>query len=226
MRTISILIGEGSRMAGELLSDALRRLSSDYEIVGCSTTSNEILEGVRRTNPAVTLISHDLAEGRGAGLALLRELHLQSPERRTILLLERSEAEVTMEAFRSGARGLIARSEPLATLSRCIMAVHQGQVWANSRELQYLLEGFSRTSRAHLVNTKGEVLLTRREEELVALVAEGMTNRVISQKLNISEHTVKNYLFRIYDKIGVSNRAELILYTISQQNRRARGDAA
>jgi DNA-binding NarL/FixJ family response regulator len=63
----------------------------------------------------------------------------------------------------------------------------------------------------------GKVLLTKRQEQLVGLVAEGMSNREIAHNLRLSQHTVKNYLFRIFDKLGVSSRAELIIYAFNQQ---------
>jgi DNA-binding NarL/FixJ family response regulator len=62
-------------------------------------------------------------------------------------------------------------------------------------------------------------LLTRREEDVVRLVADGLKNGEVAQRLNVAEHTVRNYLYRIFDKLGVSNRVELILYAYNQWNR-------
>jgi DNA-binding CsgD family transcriptional regulator len=69
--------------------------------------------------------------------------------------------------------------------------------------------------RLHVVNAQGVELLSKREEEVVGLVANGLINREIAEQLGISEHTVKNYLFRIFDKLGVSTRVELVLYALS-----------
>jgi DNA-binding NarL/FixJ family response regulator len=60
----------------------------------------------------------------------------------------------------------------------------------------------------------GEKLLTSREEQVVALVSDGLSNRNVATELGISEHTVKKYLFRIFDKLGISNRVELVLYAV------------
>jgi two-component system, NarL family, response regulator DegU len=65
------------------------------------------------------------------------------------------------------------------------------------------------------VSTKGNTLLTPREEQVVALVAEGLANKEIAQELALSEHTVKKYLFRIFDKLGISTRVELVLYAVN-----------
>ena len=66
-----------------------------------------------------------------------------------------------------------------------------------------------------VVNADGMRLLTKREEDVVRLVAEGLQNREIAKELKLSEHTVKNYLFHIFDKLGVSSRVELVLYAVS-----------
>src|ERR1051325_7733449 len=69
------------------------------------------------------------------------------------------------------------------------------------------------------VNSRGETLLTKREQELVPLVANGLTNREMSTELGVSEHTIKNHLFRIYEKLGISSRVELILYAVSEREK-------
>jgi len=96
--------------------------------------------------------------------------------------------------------------------------VHQGQIWANSQELRYVLDALVRTPRMDGINTKhlkGPNSLTERELNVVSLVAEGLTNRDISQQLSLSEHTVRNYLFRMFSKLGTANRLELAIYALN-----------
>jgi DNA-binding NarL/FixJ family response regulator len=120
-----------------------------------------------------------------------------------------------MVAFRGGADGVISPAiDGFSRLCRCVEQVHAGQVWANSAQLHQVLEEFSRRSPVQVVSNTGEALLTRREEEVVHLVEDGLTNRQIAVKLGLSEHTVRNNLFRIFDKLGVSTRVELALYTM------------
>ena len=76
------------------------------------------------------------------------------------------------------------------------------------------MDAFSRHTPLRVVDAKGTRLLTRREEDVVRLVQEGMTNRQIANTLQLSEHTIRNNLFRIFDKLGVSTRVELALYTV------------
>jgi DNA-binding NarL/FixJ family response regulator len=117
-----------------------------------------------------------------------------------------------VEAFRCGAQGVFSRTESSKTLAKCISKVHQGQVWASSEELRYLLDAFRDSEPMKLVDSRGETLLSNREQDVVRCVAEGLSNREIASRLKLTEHTVKNYLFRIFDKLGVSSRVEVVLY--------------
>jgi DNA-binding NarL/FixJ family response regulator len=103
-------------------------------------------------------------------------------------------------------------------LARCIESVHVGQIWASSQELHYLLDEVRRAKPLGIVDAKGKTLLSVRENQVVRLVAEGFSNREISQQLSLSEHTVKNYLFHIFEKLGVSTRVELVLYAMARRD--------
>ena len=84
-----------------------------------------------------------------------------------------------------------------------------------------LVEALVSTPKIEAINRKGLSLLTKREVEVVRCLAEGMTNREIAERIGLSQHTVKNYLFRIFDKLGVSNRMELLFMTLNQGRRRS-----
>ncbi len=116
---------------------------------------------------------------------------------------------------------MIFRTEGLAALCKCIRAVYEGQVWAGSGEMAQILDALRSAAPIQVTDANGTELLTARQKQIVSLVAEGLTNREISQQIHLSEHTVKNYIFKIFDRLGVSNRAELIIYTLQQQNSQA-----
>lgn len=86
---------------------------------------------------------------------------------------------------------------------------------ANTEQLNYVVELLSEVPSLRVLNLNGDILLTPREEQVVALVAEGLGNRPIVRQLNLSEHTVKKYLFRIFEKLGISSRLELVLYAVN-----------
>jgi DNA-binding NarL/FixJ family response regulator len=133
------------------------------------------------------------------------------------MLLDTRERQLVIDAFRCGAHGVVFRDEPLETLGKCIHAVNQGQIWASSEHLGYILEALSQQVPMRLQDAHGIDLLSKREEAVVRQVAEGLTNREISIRLKLSEHTVRNYLFKIFDKLGVSTRVELVLYCLQER---------
>jgi DNA-binding NarL/FixJ family response regulator len=95
--------------------------------------------------------------------------------------------------------------------------VHQGQIWANNEQLMFIVDALTLGSTLHITNTHGESLLTPREEQVVAQVSAGLPNRSIARHLGVAENTVKKSLLRIFDKLGVSNRVELVLYALTQR---------
>src|SRR5262249_42412840 len=105
------------------------------------------------------------------------------------------------------------RTEPFRLLGKCIQCVNGGQVWASSSELQFVLHALAKPALANF-NSNGRALLSARETDVVRCVAEGLSNREIAQRLKLTEHTVKNYLFRIFDKLGVSSRVEVVLFAL------------
>src|SRR5207302_5824900 len=86
-------------------------------------------------------------------------------------------------------------------------------------EMEYILGELVISRPLHVLDARGRNLLSKREEEVVALVADGLTNRQISEQLKLSEHTVKNYLFKVFEKLGISTRVELVLYALAQNHR-------
>jgi len=164
----------------------------------------------------VLVISSTLDERTSFGLEVLRELRAQRPGTRTVLLLDSSKDEAILQAFRAGARAVFGRNDPIEMLSTCVRCVHQGQIWANSHHLSVAIGALANSPAVRAVNADGMSLLSERELQVVRCLAEGMTNREIAERMKLSQHTVKNYLFRVFDKLGVSSRVELLFMTLSQ----------
>ena len=217
---ISVVVAEANQLNCQLIENAFRSRRNHICVIACAVGSQEALAVIGEQQPDVAIISAQMETGPLDGCRLLRELHAAGTKTRLILLLGSRERELVIDAFRCGARGVVFRDEPLETLAKCIHAVHRGQVWANSLQLGYLLDVLSQMP-IRLHDSQGIELLSKREAEVVRLVAEGMTNRGISVQLGLSEHTVRNYLFRIFDKLGVSTRVELVLYCFQEQQARA-----
>jgi DNA-binding NarL/FixJ family response regulator len=210
-----VAIAGADSMAGRLLAGSFKRYSG-FAVVSCVSDRASLLKSVREQKPAVAIISADLQDGLLSGLAALREIHEADPELRSILLFDRPEQQIVIESLRSGARGFFSRSNfDFAVLRKCVRRVYEGQLWIGNAELEYVFEALTRARPLRVVNPDGLNLLSRREEEVMRLVAEGLGNREIAALLKLSEHTVKNYLFHIFDKLGISNRVELVLYAVS-----------
>ena len=164
----------------------------------------------------VAVISLALKDDPCGGLKLLRRLVRERPNVNCVLLLDEDDRHIVIEAFRSGAVGVCDRNQSCSHLCKCIRCVNEGQVWANSRQQRYILETLVEGLPPVVSDAKGRILLSSREQEIVSKVAEGMKNREIAELLQLSEHTVKNHLFRIFERLGISNRTELILYMYKQ----------
>ncbi|HVO79251.1 MAG TPA: response regulator transcription factor [Terriglobales bacterium] len=208
---IRVLAADSTRMNSQLLAAALER-DKRFQVLAPVSDGKAIVAAVLKDKPSVVVISAELDDAPRKGFEVARELRTVRPETRVVMLLDVSERGLVVEAFRAGARGVFCRSESLKSLAKCIHCVDQGQVWANSKELRYLLEALGEALPLKLMDARGAVLLSRREQEVVRCVAEGLSNREIAQRLGLTEHTVKNYLFRIFDKLGVSRRVEVVLY--------------
>jgi len=213
---IRVLVIDGSFIHTQLLSDALRR-DHDLEVFSCNP-ADDAAKSLFAHNIDVLVISSNLEGQSFRGLELLRELRAVKPEVRSVILLDSSNAEAVLEVFRAGARGVFSRQEPLNQLSKCIRCIHGGQIWAKSEEMALALEALASAPALQAVDANGLNLLSKREMEIVECVAEGLTNREIAERLKLSRHTIKNSLFRVFDKLGVSNRLELLLMTLSRQS--------
>lgn len=209
---LRILAADSTAMSTQLLVEALAR-DGQFLMVESGPTAAAILQLAKRDRPHVAVISASFREGQMGGFDLVREVRTQSPDTRAIVLLDSSERASVTQAFRVGAQGVFCRTEPFRLLAKSIQCVNAGQVWASSTELQYLLEALTRPTVAAF-NGKGNSVLSAREIDVVRCVSEGLTNREIAQRLKLTEHTVKNYLFRIFDKLGVSSRVEVVLYAL------------
>jgi two-component system, NarL family, nitrate/nitrite response regulator NarL len=211
---VSILIADSHRMNTQLLSSALA--ADKHFCIANSAHSGVELYSQIDSDIRIVLVDIDLDRPRG-GLNAVRQLRSSHPDVRTIVLLDALESEPVVEAFRCGARGIFARSDDVETLFRCIHCVHKGQVWASTTALEFLLDTVIDSAPPRFVTSHGESLLCDRERMVVQFVAEGLTNRAIAVKMGVSEHTVKNHLSRIYSKLGVSNRLDVMFSVLSQR---------
>ena len=216
-QSIKLLLAHSNQTQSQLLTAALRR-QQGFKVTCCRAELSECMEALERTPADILLIGDGLPD-HGHQYEVLRALHAAFPKLGIILLLDSYDRALVVNAIRSGASGLFCQAvQPFKALCRCIQSVHKGQIWANTEQLRYVIDALMLTPTMHVTNSRGESLLTPREEQVVGFVAEGASNREIAEQLNIKENTVKKSLLHIYDKLGVSNRVELVLYALSHRD--------
>jgi DNA-binding NarL/FixJ family response regulator len=220
---IRVIIADNTAMGGQLLADALRR-SHRFGTVWAASRARDVLSIVTDQAPEVALISAEFEDEAGRGFKLAQEVSGAQAGIKPVLLLDVPDREAVVQAFRVGARGVFCRAQSVKDLLKCITCVQGGQIWASSKELEFVMGALRDYQPLRVLSRAGVPLLTPREMAVVQCVAEGLTNREVAEQLKLSEHTVKNYMFRIFDKLGVSTRVELILYMASQLQRSPNGN--
>jgi len=213
--TIRVLVADSSRIHTQLLADALRRDPS-LEVISEVADLRGLVAAVLERSIDVLALSCNLEGGETRGLEAVRELRESRPASKAVVLLDSRKPEPVLEAFRAGARGVFSKDGSVEMFSKCIRTVHQGQIWADTRQVTLAIDALAATPKVRAVDAGGMDLLSKREMEVVRCLARGLTNREIAKQMGLSQHTVKNYLFRVFDKLGVSSRVELLFLTLSQ----------
>jgi len=215
-----VLVADKVAMRCHLLADALQGSGRYLAVAVHPRKALSLLEKSRLDAGRydAVLVSVSFSEEVPESAQFVRQIHELRPHLSIVVLLDTLDRTIVVEAFRAGASGVFYRSDSFEALCKCIRCVHEGQVWASSQELQFVLDAIVEHGPA-VTLLPGSRPLSKREEEITYLVAEGCSNREISERLGLSEHTIKNYLFRVFEKLGVSTRVALALYALKQSKR-------
>jgi two-component system nitrate/nitrite response regulator NarL len=216
-KSIRLLIAEDTLMGCEMLISTLQHSQAGVGKFVSAITFGQIAEAAKDVQIDVALINEHIENGERSGLEIIDYLRENCPAVRSILLTQTLTADLIITAFGNGAKGIFCRTEPIRILARCIRAVHQGQIWANSEQLELILHNLVATRPKRFTIPRASSTLTKREEQVASLVAEGLTNREVAKRLGLSQHTVGNYLFKCYEKLGLSSRVEFVLHTLNKR---------
>jgi DNA-binding NarL/FixJ family response regulator len=211
-----LLIADSGPLQSQLLTRALRARREFH--VSAVPLNLAALGNFLQSNPVdVALIAGSQLPDWG----LLRWLRVTYPGAAPVLLAENDDRDLVLNALRAGAKGIfLFMQDPFRMLCKCIQAVYRGEIWINNQQMRYVMDALGEVPTLRVVNSNGRSLLTPREEQVVALVTDGLSNREVAVELGLSEHTIKKYLLRIFDKVGVSSRVELVLYAMSHGENR------
>ncbi len=173
---VSVLLADSTPLTADLITEALRR---DRSLAITNTDASSVILTAMALAPDVAIISEQLQGKPGKGFEVLKEIRSALPNTRTVLLLDSTERDSVVEAFRNGACGVFSRSAPLRMLTRCVHRVREGQLWISGREVTYLLNTLAQTPATRLVNSQGEVLLSRREQDVIRWLVACLKNPII-----------------------------------------------
>jgi two-component system, NarL family, nitrate/nitrite response regulator NarL len=200
----------------QLVRTGLRMLIESQpgmKVVGKAGNAAEALALAASKKPNVILLDIDL--GSENGLDFLPELHETATDARVLILTGVKDVETHRQAARLGAAGLVLKEQAAEVLLKAIRKVHQGEVWLDRSMMGNLLNEMTQAGKK--VNPEAAKIsgLTAREREVIVLIAEGLKNKQIAERLFISETTVTHHLSSIFSKLGVSDRLELVIYTFA-----------
>ncbi len=202
-----------------MFREGLRRLlesEEGFRVVSEACDGEETLRMVRQYKPRILLL--DVSMPKGTGLDTLRALSQSGVSTRTILLTAAIEKEQVLEALQLGARGIVLKDATLQVILKSIRCVNDDQFWVGQESVSDLIQALRRLMPQHRAQeAKRNFGLTSRELQVIGLIVAGYTNKDLADKLGISEHTAKHHLTNIFDKLGVSNRLELVLFAINHQ---------
>lgn len=201
-----------------LLRDAIRALidaSSDMHVVGEASHCEEALQLADSTQVDVVILN--LPKEHEEVLEAITSLTAALTPK-VLILAEPGVKETTRLAIRLGASGVVHRDEPGQVLIKALGRIHAGELWLDrsmtATVFQDLRHGSAITPRRG--GSSQAPNLSRREQEIVALVAQGVSTRKVAERLYISDKTVRNHLTSIYAKLGISDRVELALFAIQR----------
>lgn len=213
---IRVLIADSGPIQSQLLVRALNA-RREFQVFAVGVEVGVLHDFMRSNRVDVVLLSGN----HPSDLSILRWFRVSHPKVAPVLLVEHNDRDLVVNAFRAGAKGIFLFNQtPFRLLCRCVHCVSQGEIWINNHQMHMLVDALSEVTTLRVVNSNGRLLLTPREEQVVALVADGLSNREAAVELGLSEHTVKKYLLRIFDKLGISTRVELVLYAVSHGENR------
>ncbi|MCL5670039.1 MAG: response regulator transcription factor [Acidobacteria bacterium] len=186
-------------------------LEDDLRVVAQAENARQALAMVKSFRPDLAIVQQELAAGEDGNL--MAKIRRQSPECKVVLTASVVSEDLRAQALESSASGLISKADEPEAFVKSVRKVLEGESIFAAAEAplagQELIGGNGR--RARPVDT-----LTRRERTIISCLTQGWRNREIAQHLTITEQTVKNHLRSVYDKVGVSDRLELVLYAIHQ----------
>jgi two-component system, NarL family, nitrate/nitrite response regulator NarL len=185
-------------------------LEDDLRVVAQADTLENLRAAIERYPTDVVLLEGALLSGTANAIP---ELLRMAPEVKLIVQAVSADEGHTVELYRRGVRGIISRSISPDLLVRCVRRIAAGETWIDNQSVNWVIEAY-RAQAAALVSPKSQPRLSPKEMAIITCITQGKRNKEIAFQLGTTEQVIKNYLRKIYDKLGVSDRLELALYCL------------
>ena len=186
-------------------------LEDDIRVVGQAETLSQTQSAVTKFSADILIFESELAPNP---VEAVTELLRQAPHLKIVVVTPASDEQLTLDLFRRGAHGILSREVEPELLVDCLRKVAAGEPWLENQAIHWVMEAY----RGHNLRPSGarpKVQLTPKEMLIVSCVTQGMKNKEIAIRVGTTEQVVKNYLRKVYDKLGVADRLELALYCLS-----------
>ena len=183
-------------------------LEDDIRVVAQAENHVQAVAAVQKFPTDVILFEVTLSSAAGEAITEILE---KSPTTRIIAVGNEIGEHDTCDFLRRGVTGILSRSVSPDLLVRCIRKVYDGETWLDNRGVNWVIEAY-RAQAAQLMAPRNQPRLSEKELQIISGVTQGMKNKDIAQEIGTTEQVVKNYLRKVYDKLGVSDRLELALY--------------
>ncbi len=188
-------------------------LEDDIRVVGQAESLDQTVTAIQKFSADVVIFEAILAPNPGDTVS---DLLRQNANCRLVVVLQEPDQEMTLDLFRRGAHGIVSREIEPEMLVECLHKVAQGEPWLDNRAIGWVMQAF-RTQGLRPAGSRPKVSLTPKESLIVSCVTQGMKNKEIALRVGTTEQVVKNYLRKVYDKLGVADRLELALYCLNHR---------
>jgi DNA-binding NarL/FixJ family response regulator len=188
-------------------------LEDDIRVVGQSETLAQTLAAAKKFSADVLIFEAALTTNPVEAVA---DLLRQAPQMKIVVVTHEPNEELTLDLFRRGAHGIVSREVEPEILVECLHKVSQGEPWLDRQGVSWVLSAY-RTQGTRPAGARPKVQLTPKESLIVSCVTQGMKNKEIALRVGTTEQVVKNYLRKVYDKLGVADRLELALYCLNHR---------
>jgi DNA-binding NarL/FixJ family response regulator len=188
-------------------------LEDDIRVVGQAESFDQTVAAIQKFSADIVIFEAALTPNP---LDAVSDLIRQSGSCRIVVVLQEPDQEMTLDLFRRGAHGIVSREIEPEVLVECLRKVAQGEPWLESRAVAWVMQAY-RTQGLRPAGSRPKVSLTPKESRIVSCVTQGMKNKEIALRVGTTEQVVKNYLRKVYDKLGVADRLELALYCLNHR---------